>query len=448
MSNKRKRRRTFMLRVPQLESLEARALLTAVPWVGEFDGAAFVDGAAVVDGAENPGGGQHAEAALILTANNLTISTGETVTLTTANLNAVNTANPEAELTFLISDVNGGYFEFIDEPGVPEDVFDLIDIQEGFVRFVHDGSNTAPSYWVQVEDGDTGAITDPEQATVNFNGGPPNADFNSDGNLNGADIDALVANIALGPADPSTFDLTSDGQVDLADRDEWLRVAGAANLPSGSPYSIADANLDGNVDGQDFITWNDNKFTNVAAWTAGDFNADGGVDGQDFILWNDNKFTTASPNQAPTLTANNLTISEGEAVTINGSNLAANDPDGPNSSLSFGISSVMHGQFERTNNPGTAVTSFTQAEVTSGSIRFVHDGSTMAPAYMVSVSDGVDTTSPAAATVTFFPGTNAQTPSLVANSLAIVRASTVVLSSSQLDAIDPDSPNASLTVHR
>jgi hypothetical protein len=56
---------------------------------------------------------------------------------------------------------------------------------------------------------------------------------------------------------------------------------------------LGDANLDGFVDGLDFIIWNDHKFTAEAAWCAGDFNADGFVDGQDFIVWNANKFTSA-----------------------------------------------------------------------------------------------------------------------------------------------------------
>ena len=56
---------------------------------------------------------------------------------------------------------------------------------------------------------------------------------------------------------------------------------------------MCDANLDGFVDGLDFIEWNANKFTPVAEWCAGDFNADGFVDGLDFIIWNANKFQSS-----------------------------------------------------------------------------------------------------------------------------------------------------------
>ena len=121
-------------------------------------------------------------------------------------------------------------------------------------------------------------------------------DFNNDGQFDCDDIDALVAEIAGGGSD-LLFDLTGDGSVDLLDRDAWLAVAATANgLPSA--YLIGDANLDGFVDGLDFIVWNDNKFTNVPAWCAGDFNADGFVDGLDFILWNENKFQSSAAARA------------------------------------------------------------------------------------------------------------------------------------------------------
>ncbi len=117
-------------------------------------------------------------------------------------------------------------------------------------------------------------------------------DFNGDFQLDAADVDALVAAIAAGNH-PAMFDLTADQLVDGEDLDAWLMFAGASNLGIGRRYLFGDANLDGVVDGQDFIVWNSHKFMSVAAWSAGDFNADGVVDGQDFITWNSNKFTSS-----------------------------------------------------------------------------------------------------------------------------------------------------------
>ena len=123
-------------------------------------------------------------------------------------------------------------------------------------------------------------------------GNPAGCDFDDDTLCDCTDVDALVSEIASNGSD-LTFDVNGDGAVDHDDLDEWLVEAGEMNLPSGNPYLKGDANLDGTVDGPDFVAWNDHKFTNTAAWCAGDFNASGNVDGPDFVIWNDNKFTSA-----------------------------------------------------------------------------------------------------------------------------------------------------------
>ncbi|MEM8678506.1 MAG: choice-of-anchor B family protein [Planctomycetota bacterium] len=127
-------------------------------------------------------------------------------------------------------------------------------------------------------------------------------DLNGDGSANCLDIDLLTAAVAGGSSD-ATFDINGDGAVDVEDRDAWLFEAGAQAMTSVSGFLPGDANLDGLVDGADFIAWNNNKFTNHASWCGGDFNADGVVDGLDYVVWNDNKFTSAldsvpEPNHA------------------------------------------------------------------------------------------------------------------------------------------------------
>jgi hypothetical protein len=120
-------------------------------------------------------------------------------------------------------------------------------------------------------------------------------DFDSNGIYDCADVDALVAEIVAG-TNNLIYDLNSDSLVNQDDLTTWLAVAGVVNLASHNPYLLGDANLDGVVDGLDFIAWNNHKFTPVAAWCSGDFNADGIVDGLDFIIWNNNKFhSSASP---------------------------------------------------------------------------------------------------------------------------------------------------------
>ena len=122
-------------------------------------------------------------------------------------------------------------------------------------------------------------------------------DFDRDGIVDAVDIDALVMEVVSGTND-ALYDLTGNGVVDGDDLQQWLVVAGSINLPSQGAYLVGDANLDGLVDGQDFLIWNTNKFSSTGTWTLGDFTADGLTDGQDFLLWNLNKFMTSDSTVA------------------------------------------------------------------------------------------------------------------------------------------------------
>ncbi|MEM7011662.1 MAG: cadherin-like domain-containing protein, partial [Verrucomicrobiota bacterium] len=150
----------------------------------------------------------------------------------------------------------------------------------------------------------------------------------------------------------------------------------------------------------------------------------------------------------PMLVNNTLTIQQGQAVEISSDFLNATDSDTPPDQLTFTVSNIANGQFERVSAIGTAITEFTQAEVNAGQIRFIHDGSNNAPAWEISVSDGVLSTNPIAGTIVFNQpggGGGGDGPMLVANSLNLIRGQTVTLSVSHLNATDPNSPAGSLT---
>ena len=121
-----------------------------------------------------------------------------------------------------------------------------------------------------------------------------NGDFNNDGNWDCDDIDALTAETAAG-TNNAMFDMTGDGLVNGADIAEWLVVGGAMNpaATGGNPFLAGDADLNGSVDGADFIAWNANKFTTSTAWCGGNFDGNGATDGGDFIIWNGNKFQSS-----------------------------------------------------------------------------------------------------------------------------------------------------------
>lgn len=108
-----------------------------------------------------------------------------------------------------------------------------------------------------------------------------NGDFDNDGNHGTNDIDSLVSLIAGGSFD-SAFDLNGDGNVDLADRDGWLSIAGVSLI--AEPLRVGDQNLDGRVDSADLGLLLNNFGNEDVPYSGGDLNADSFVNSADLGL--------------------------------------------------------------------------------------------------------------------------------------------------------------------
>ncbi len=97
----------------------------------------------------------------------------------------------------------------------------------------------------------------------------PSVDLDKNGIIDVADIDLLMNAVAAGTPNPR-FDLNGDGNVNDADRDQWLAEAGPANGLAG-PYLLGDANLDATVNAADLnvlgISWQSDN----ANWSQGNF---------------------------------------------------------------------------------------------------------------------------------------------------------------------------------
>ena len=102
-------------------------------------------------------------------------------------------------------------------------------------------------------------------------------------------------------------------------------------------------------------------------------------------------FTLLADNVAPTITTNNgLTLDEGATASITTSALSASDGDGD--PITFTVTSgPSHGQLENSDNPGSSISTFTQANLVAGKIRYVHDDSdTTSDSFVFKISDGID----------------------------------------------------------
>ncbi|MEH2285853.1 DUF4347 domain-containing protein, partial [Nostoc sp.] len=149
-------------------------------------------------------------------------------------------------------------------------------------------------------------------------------------------------------------------------------------------------------------------------------------------------------NDAPTISTNSLNISEGGSVVLSSSNLNATDPDNTPVQLTYTATGISGGQFELVANAGVAITSFTQAQINSGAVSFVQNGSETAPSYTLSVSDGSLSSPSSTVAIGTFTKVN-DAPTISTNSLNISEGGSVVLSSSNLNATDPDNTPVQLT---
>ena len=104
-------------------------------------------------------------------------------------------------------------------------------------------------------------------------------DFDGNGILDAADIDALSAEVAAN-SNNGAFDVTGDGVVDQADRTEWV-----SNLRG---TFLGDSNLDGEFNSTDLVvifranTYEDGIPGN-STWETGDWTGDGDFDTSDLV---------------------------------------------------------------------------------------------------------------------------------------------------------------------
>jgi hypothetical protein len=185
---------------------------------------------------------------------------------------------------------------------------------------------------------------------------------------------------------------------------------------SGTPtrgQTLTASNTLADVDGLGTITY--------AWWRDG---VDTGVTGSTYLLslddvgatltvrasYTDGQGTAEAVDSAPTATINHynappvvstntgLSVNEGAQAALSTGTLQAIDADHGAAQLTYTVTNPpAHGRLELSTAPGVALTSFTQAQVDAGLVRYVHDGSeTLADSLVFTVSDPEGATTTAA----------------------------------------------------
>ena len=131
----------------------------------------------------------------------------------------------------------------------------------------------------------------------------------------------------------------------------------------------------------------------------------------------------------PVLDNNQLVIHQGESVILDAAFLSVSD-DYPSNQVNFTISNIQHGQF-KLSPLNTPITQFSEQQLLSGNILFTHDGSSSPPSYQVGISDPYFTLPASSAAVTFY-----RQPALVCNPLTIHQGESISVTSVLLQVMD------------
>lgn len=152
-----------------------------------------------------------------------------------------------------------------------------------FVISVEGDVSAGDSYQIIVADNITGtpSVFPPDwvfssNGFITFGSGVA-GDFNGNGMRDTDDIDILSAAVRNNETD-SKFDLNGDGNVDAADRTEWVEVL--------TNTHFGDSNFDGEFSSSDFVTvFVPAKYETgqPAGWVEGDWNGDGEFTSSDFV---------------------------------------------------------------------------------------------------------------------------------------------------------------------
>ena len=329
-----------------------------------------------------------------VTANNpITLNEGTFRTLTPFDINASDGDTIARNVQFNIAPApTNGYIALLSAPSTPVTAFTLADIQNGLVRYVHDGGETtSDGFDFTVTDGTNTTSTQSFGITITPVNDATQITTNATGTL--AEGGTLtIGNALLSVIDPD------DSAADV--------TFTASNLTNGilQVSGVTQTTFTQDDINNNRVTFvHDGGETSTASFVVSV--VDGGEDGAtaDTATFNMN---VTPVNDAPTLATNvGITVNEGEFLTLTTANLNIADTDNTAANLTFHLApSPTNGYVALSSAPSTPVTAFTLADIQNGLVRYVHDGSeTTSDGFDFTVSDGNLTTANASFGITITP---------------------------------------------
>ena len=321
------------------------------------------------------------DASPILLNNTLIINQGQTVRFTSAFLSATHPGGDDKILLFNISQVAHGKFSLTAFPNQSITSFYQQNMTDSLIQFSHDNSTQAPSYFVSVSDGRI--ILPPVAAEIDFDESPI------------LEVNQLVINqgqtVVLSENNlRATHTGSIEGNLEFILSDVQQ---GQFSWTENSKQSITQFLQQNITDRQVQFTHNNSTLTPVYR-----------------VSVSDGRITTAPASSQidfdvmPLLVHNQLTIGQGQSVTLTSANLLATHNGVAEPTLTFQVTNIQNGAFLLPLQSTTALTgnvTFLQQDVGGNKVIFYQQGDAT-PSYQVGVTDGRMTTNPQPATITFF----------------------------------------------
>ena len=343
-----------------------------------------------------------------------TITTGDTITIASGNVEDVDGTTAAGDVVFVVPDmtppasasvssasfhssltptITGGA-----EDGATVSVSFTFDSVNGDVTYAYETTATDGNWSVDL------GVADANGATPTFVDGS-SFDYtvrvtDSNGNMS----DSISRNLTIDTTAPVYKDSTfnADTRVLTLIFDENIQVLDGVSLTNHIVIKYGDDASTVAIDDIESIALNPDNPTELFITFAdtADFTRNFTIDIAADTFSNQTGLALAAQSgieavtTAPIITISSLRINQGETITITTDMISASDANTPASELILTVNSVTRGEFRLNGNP---TLTFTQQDIVDGSVTFAHDDSPHAPSFNIGVSDDETTVAPAPA---------------------------------------------------
>jgi|GEM_PF-1596490 len=308
----------------------------------------------------------------------MTVDEGATKSIVSSQLGADDPDSDNDMLRFTITSApSHGQLELKSNPGVAVNSFIQLSVIGSNIQYVHDGSETtSDSFTFKVSNGTNELTGQTFNITVNpVDDQVPTITTN------------LVMNVNEGTSQRMT-DLLKAEDIDTANGDLRFYITTAPAHGSivplyGPPTPLTD------FSSEDIIKWI--KYVHDGSETTSDSFIFKVSDGTNELTGQTFNITINPINDAPIIITNTgMTLDEGASKIITTSMLESDDLDSGDITAVYTVTrDASKGQLENINNPGVAISTFTEENLKNSEIQYSHDGSDSTSDYFVfKVSDG------------------------------------------------------------